>query len=208
MANKRSLLILGGVALIIIGLAAWGSACPTCGCWGAKGAKGAKPAKTAVTTTPPFTVLDVTGPAKGQKLCYICRYGGSPSFVVFTRRTDGHVQHLAKAIDTFVAENKKARVRAFVVFLGENNKANRDKLAGLAKAHNLTIPLTIAATGTANPKGYNLPKSFDTLVLVTRRNKVHSTIAVNCAKDACGCTKCAKVADVLDAGKHLLGDHS
>jgi len=200
MATKRILVLAAGLLVAIVGLAAWSYA----GC-GACGGHAAAPTKTA-TVTPPFTVHDVTGPAKGQSLCYICRYGGRPSFVVFTRSTDGHVRHLAKTIDTFVAEHKAKGVRAFVVLLGENNEANRTKLAALAKEHGLTIPLTIPATGAKPPKGYPLPEGFDTHVLVAHRNKVHNTITVHCSKETCGCTKCAKVADVLDAGKRLLAD--
>ena len=200
MANKRILLLTGGLVVAIVGLTAWAYAgCGTCG------AGATAPAKTA-TVTPPFTVHDVTGPAKGQSLCYVCRYGGRPSFVVFTRSTGGHVRHLAKTVDKLVTDNKAKRLRAFVVLLGENSEANRAALAALAKDHNLTIPLTIAADGAKGPKGYTLPKDFDTLVLVSHRNKVHNTITVNCAKETCGCTKCAKVADVLHAGKHLLKD--
>ena len=198
MVSKKSLLLVGAFALVLVGATAYTYACATCGCSG----QAAKPAGTAQpAVTRPFTVLDVTGPAKGQKLCYICRYGGRPSFVVFTRRADGHIRHLAPAIDKLVAQNAKARLAGFVVLLGEDNQANRESLAALAKEHNLAIPLTIAP---AAPKGYALPKDFDTVVLVSHRNQVRNTIAVNCAQDHCRCTKCAKVADVLHAGEHLL----
>lgn len=198
MVSKRTLLVAGAVAAVVLGGAAYAYACATCGC--------SAPKATAVTRTAPFTVLDVTGPAKGQELCYICRNGGAPTFVVFTRRTDGHIRHLAPEVQKLVDAHKDANVRAFVVLLGEKSQANRDALAALAKDLKLTIPLTIAADGAKGPKSYNLPAGFDTLVLVANNNRVLTTVDVNCAKDSCGCTKCGKVDDLVAAGKTLLNN--
>ena len=195
MVSKRNLILVGVFALVLVGVGAYSYACATCGC-------SAK--KTTVAVTAPFTVHDVTGPAQGQDLCYICRYGGKPTFVVFTRRTDGHIRHLAPEIQKVVAANKAKGVQAFVVLLDENTKANRDKLAALAKDLELTIPLTIAADGAKGPKSYSLPARFDTLVLVANRNKVLSAVDVNCAKSACGCTTCGKVSEIAAASKTLL----
>ena len=196
MVSKRTLVLAAVSAVVVLGAVATAYACATCGCSAAETTK--------VAATAPFTVHDVTGPAKGQDLCYICRYGGRPQFVVFTRTTDGHIRHLAPEIQKVVTANKEKGVGAFIVLLADNTKANRDKLTALAKDLNLTIPLTIAADGAKGPKGYTLPEGFDTHVLVAHRNKVQHTITVNCSKETCGCTKCAKVADVLHAGKHLL----
>ena len=197
MVSKRSVILAGVFGLVLVGVAAFSYACATCGC-----SAGAKAAKVAVTK--PFDVLDVTGPAKGEKLCYICRYGGGPSFVVFTRRADGHIRHLAPEIQKAVTANAKHGVRAFVVLLADNTEANRAKLTALAKELHLTIPLTIAGDGAKGPASYELPAKFDTRVLVANRNKVLSTIEVNCAKDACGSTQCARVSDVAAASKTLV----
>ena len=37
----------------------------------------------------PFDVYDVTGPNKGNELCYVCQYGISPVVCIFTRTTSG-----------------------------------------------------------------------------------------------------------------------
>lgn len=196
MDTRKTFVLVALVGLAVVGAAA-AYACATCGC------SAPKPAQVAVTR--PFTVHDVTGAVKGQDTCYICRNGGKPTLILFARRTDGHLRHLAPAVDQFVADNKGKDVRAFVVLLDANTQANRDKLAALAREHKLSIPLTIAADGVKGPKPYNLPASFDTRVVVANRNKVLNTIDVNCAKSACGCTKCARVNDVAEAGKALLG---
>lgn len=196
MAIKKALLVVGALGLVLVGGAAYTYACATCGCSAKKTA--------AVTRTAPFTVVDVTGAAKGTELCYICRNGGAPSFVIFIRRTDGHIRHLAPEVQKVVDANKAKRVKAFVVLLGEDNTANREALATLAKDLKLTIPLTIAKDGAKGPKAYNLPAKFDTLVLVANENRVLSTVGVNCAKDACGCTKCGKVDGLVAASKTLL----
>ena len=197
--NSKSALFVGALfSLAVAGTAVWTYAgCGACG-------PAAAPAKTAVTNTLPFPVHDVTGPAKGKKLCYVCQYGGRPSFLVFTRTLDGHFPGAVKAIDTLVQENQAKKLTGFVVLLGENSDANRSKLTALAKEHKFTIPLTIAADGAKGPSNYRLGSEFDTLVLVANRNKVLEAIAVHCHAKACGSSACGKTGTIAEAGKKLL----
>ena len=164
------------------------------------------PAIPQVTQTTPFQVVDVTGPAKGTTLCYVCRYGGRPSLVVFTRTLDGHFPDVAKAAEKFVVDNKERRAAGFVVLLGSNTKANRDTLAKLADTHKLTIPLTIAADGPKGPADYKLGGNFDTLVLVTRRNRVQSSFPLQCTARRCARTDCAQTGDILAAARGALDE--
>ena len=201
MVSKKTILLVAllGVALLGAYAVAGPQCCGTCG----GGAKTATPP--ALTRTTPFTVLDVTGPAAGQELCYICRYGGRPSLVVFTRTTEGHFPEVAAAVDKLVQAHKDARLTGFVVLLGENTKANRERLAALAKEHNLTVPLTIAADGPAGPKAYNLAdRKFDTLVLATHRNRVRSSHVVTPKCTTCPTTRANTIAEINTAGKDLL----
>lgn len=199
----KKLLVLAGALGLVVGIAAWAYA----GC-GACGGGAPAPAKTtgdvAITRTAPFDVHDVTGPAKGQELCYICRYGGRPSLVVFTRTLDGHLPETAKAIDRLVHKHKAQRLAGFVVLLGENTPAHRQRLARLATDHNLAIPLTIASDGKAGPKAYKLDGHWDTLVLVTHRNKVHKALTVHCHAKACSTEGCARTDQIVEAGTELL----
>ena len=203
MARKSLLLLAAGMAFVVLGAAAWVYA--GCGACGAGAAVEAKPtAEVQVTSTAPFKVLDVTGPAKGQELCYICRYGGRPSLVVFTRTTSGHFPAIAKAVDTFVAENRAQRAAGFIVLLGERNATNQAALAALAKEHGLALPLTIALDGPKGPASYKLEGHFDTVVLVTHKNKVHKAFALHCDAPACSSTKCAQTGDIQAAARKVL----
>jgi hypothetical protein len=203
MVSKRILAVAGVFTLVVGGWAVW--AYSGCGACGGHAAKPVETQATTVATMTPFEVIDVTGPAKGKELCYICRYGGRPQFVVFTRTTDGHFADVAKAVDTFVAAHKDQRLAGFVVLLAENNEANRATLTKLAADHKLSIPLTIAADGPAGPKSYNLGNDFQTLVLVAHKNKVHNTIPLQCIAKTCGSKDCAKTETIAEAGKELLG---
>jgi hypothetical protein len=202
MVSKRVFLLSSVFAVLLLGAGVWAYA-QCCGQPAAQPAAAPPP----ITSTGPFTVRDVTGPAAGQDLCYICRYGGRPSLVVFTRTTEGHFANVAAAVDKLVAANKQARLAGFVVLLGENNKANRERLAGLAREHKLTIPLTIAADGADGPKAYNLAeREFDTLVLATHRNRVRSTHRVVAKCGTCTSTCGNQIADITTAGRKLLED--
>ena len=193
--------LVAAFALSLVGVVALSDA--GCGACGAAPEPQA-PSTPAVSATTPFQVLDVTGPAKGQKLCYICRYGGRPSLVVFTRRTDGHFPELVKAIDRSVADNKAARMAGFVVLLGENSEANRAGLTKLATDLGLTIPLTIAADGAKGPAAYGLDGHFDTLVLVSNRNKVLDSVALHCDAKQCDSKACAGIGRVAQAAAGML----
>jgi hypothetical protein len=203
MTTKSALFIGTLFVLAVAGTAAWTYAgCGACG-------PAAAPATTAITNTLPFPVHDVTGPATGKKLCYVCRYSGRPSFVVFTRTLDGPFPGAVKAIDTLVQENQAKKLTGFVVLLGANSDANRAKLTALAKEHKLTIPLTIAADGAKGPSNYKLGGDFDTLVLVANQNKVLDTVSLHChakacKSSACGSSPCGKTDTIAEAGKKLL----
>ncbi|HPD14816.1 MAG TPA: hypothetical protein PLE19_07695 [Planctomycetota bacterium] len=192
-------LALAGV--VGVGVYVW-AGCGACG--PAAAPSGAKPG---IATTTPFNVLDVTGPAKGEKLCYICRYGGRPSVVIFTRTTTGHFVDLVKAVDKFVADHKEQRAAAFAVLLGEDNAANREALTKLAADHKLSIPLTIAADGAKGPSAYKLDSACATLALVANKNKVEAAFTVKCDAASCDNAQCSPAADVVAAADRLIGGH-
>ncbi len=91
---------------------------------------------------------------------------------------DGRLARLAKAIDKFVAANKAKQMAAFVVLLGENSEENRAKLADLAKAEGLAIPLTLALEGAKGPADYKLNPEAALTVLLSRRDMVLANFAL------------------------------
>ena len=127
-------------------------------------AEGASPA--------PFHVMDVTGPAKGEKLCYRCKYGSKPTVSIFAREINDELAQLIKKTDQFVGKNKEAKAAAFVVLLTDNPDTAETKLKALAKKHNIkNVPLTIF-DGKAGPKSYNIAKDADVTVVMWNKSSV------------------------------------
>jgi len=120
------------------------------------------------------------------------------------RSTDGRLASLAKAIDTFVADNKDKNMRGFVVLLDSNDEANQKKLQEIAEAQKIAIPLTIALDGSKGPGSYKLHEKADVTALVTQSKKVTANfVLVNPAPaDAEG--QQAEVAPILEAAKKVL----
>ena len=115
---------------------------------------------------PPFTVCDVTGPSKGEELCYRCKYGDRPVVSIFTRSVTPEVTQLAKALDGVVAKNEDARMAGFVVLMGDDSEANKTKLAEAAKTNKIDkMPLTISKE-TGGPNGYKISKDAEVTVMM------------------------------------------
>jgi hypothetical protein len=128
---------------------------------------------------PPFNVRDITGPAKGETLCYRCRYGSRPVVTIFTREVNDSVTELISKIDKKVGENKDAKMAAFVVVITEDADKVEKQLAAIAKDKEIkNVPLTIIE-GTTGPENYKLSK--DAAVTVMMWNE--QTVKVNEAFD-------------------------
>jgi len=115
---------------------------------------------------PAFYVCDVTGPAKGEELCYRCKYGDRPVVSIFTRSAGTEVAQLAKAIDGVVAKNEDARMAGFVVYLTDDPDGSKSKLSELAAAHKIEkLPLT-TFKGTGGPPAYKISKDAEVTVMM------------------------------------------
>lgn len=125
------------------------------------------------TSVPAFTVHDVTGPQKGEDLCYRCRYGAQPVVSIFTKEVTPEVAQLTKKIDGVVAENRDAKMAGFVVLTADKpSDAHKTKLEELAKKEEIKqVPLT-TFEGANGPKGYKLNSSADVTVMMWVDNKV------------------------------------
>ncbi len=122
-----------------------------------------------------FYVTDITGPAKGEKLCYRCRYGGKPVVSVFVRDVNPEVAKLVKEIDNTVAQHKDAGMAAFVVLLTENPEGDAEKLKKLAAEQGIQhTPLT-TFDGAAGPADYKVAQDADVTVMMW----VNHTLKVN-----------------------------
>ena len=93
---------------------------------------------------------------------------------VFTRSITDNLASLVKQIDTAVAKNKKAQLKAFVVVLSDDPDATEPKLKALAKKHGIkNVPLTIF-DGISGPPPYKINKGAETTILMWKRGKVAS----------------------------------
>ncbi len=84
---------------------------------------------------------------------------------------------LVKEIDKAVADAKDAK--AFVVLLSDDKKAAHEKLAALAKEHNLKIPLTVNADGKKAPGAYQISDKVKHTILIYKGKKVVENFAAD-----------------------------
>jgi hypothetical protein len=124
---------------------------------------------------PAFNVRDITGPSKGETLCYRCKYGSKPVVTVFTREVNDTVTDLVKKIDAKVGANKDKKMAAFVVVVTEDADKVEPKLEKIAKDEKITnTPLTIIE-GATGPPNYKLAKDAEVTVMMW----VDSEVKVN-----------------------------
>ena len=122
-----------------------------------------------------YNVLDVTGPAAGEKLCYRCRYSSRPVVNIFTRKIDENVLKLVKEIDNVVCKNEDSKMAAFVVLLTDDPDAQEAELKSTAKKQELKrTPLTVY-DNSAGPAKYKISEQADITVMMW----VDSEVKVN-----------------------------
>ncbi|QDT25276.1 hypothetical protein [Gimesia panareensis] len=106
----------------------------------------------------PFEVEDVTGPNKGDTLCYRCLYGERPVVGIFVRELDPKAETLIQQIDQEVASHQADKLAAFVVLLTDDPAKVKPELKKIASEKKIQhVPLTVFA-GTESPLGYNVKK--------------------------------------------------
>ena len=149
-------------------------------------------------TTHPFDIADITGPNKGQQLCYVWANGKRPVVLIFARELNEGLTSLVKKVDAFVKENQgQKNMAAFVVFLEEDKTKLEPKLKELAEQEQLSIPLTIAIDGVQGPKSYKLHPDVKTTVLVYKEKKVQANFALQKVEKE-------DVEKILAAAKNML----
>lgn len=110
------------------------------------------------TFPPAFEVVDVTGPNKGEQLCYRCLYGGRPVVGIFVRELDTHVKNLIKKIDQEVTSHQAEKMAAFVVVLTDDPESTKPNLQKMAAENEIkNVPLTVFQ-GMDGPLGYQITK--------------------------------------------------
>ena len=124
-----------------------------------------------------FDVKDVTGPARGRSICYACRYGARPVINIFARQITDEVATLIARIDKQIDENQDKELKAFVVLLSEDPKADEQTLIKLTRKHNIkNIPLTLF-DGTAGPPKCRIAGKADVTVMLWHDQEVKANHA-------------------------------
>ncbi len=116
---------------------------------------------------PAFTVLDITGPSAGQKLCYRCQYSDRPVVSIFARKMDESVVKLVKELDNVVVKNSDdKKMAAFVTVLTNNPDAAEGELKKIADTQQLKrTPLTVFENN-AGPAKYKIDEKAEVTVMM------------------------------------------
>jgi len=112
----------------------------------------------------PFHPLNVTGAHAGKKHCLYCENGGNPVAVIFARNMSQPLTTLIKKIDEATAQNKKADMGSYVVFLTSNEELGK-QLETVAKKEAIKHTV-LSVDNPAGPEEYGVAKDADVTVLL------------------------------------------
>jgi hypothetical protein len=122
-----------------------------------------------------FHPLNVTGEKAGEKHCLYCEYGPAPVAMVFARTPSEQLTNLIKKLDAATAQNAKAEMGSFVVFLS-NKDGLQQQLKTLAEKNNIKKTV-LAIDNPAGPDEYKVAKDADVTVVLYREAKVISNFS-------------------------------
>jgi hypothetical protein len=122
-------------------------------------------------------VLDVTGPYKGERICYVCEFQDFPNVLAFFRGTGDETAELIVALNDLYVRNKDRDFKA-VVMVAAGPEAS-PWLEELSASKGLEIPLTVFRKGPADLAGrlYELNPEIDNTFLVTLDRFVVANVA-------------------------------
>jgi hypothetical protein len=128
-------------------------------------------------TTMSIPVSDVTGPYKGQLICYVCDYDKAPDVLAFFRDTSEDTAREIIQLNDLYLKNKSRGFKAVAMIIaGESAKP---WLEELNRSAHLEIPLTYFRKGPKDPavRVYNLNPAVANTFLVTRNRSVAANIS-------------------------------
>ncbi len=127
------------------------------------------------TFTESIPVTDVTGPYKGERVCYVCEFEEAPNVLAFFRDASPETARLIVELNRLYVKNKARNFQAVAMIIaGEDSKK---WLENLNKSEKLQIPLTFFTKGPKDvaARVYKLNPDVRNTFLVT----VNRTIAGN-----------------------------
>jgi protocatechuate 3,4-dioxygenase, beta subunit len=122
-----------------------------------------------------FHPQHVTGHHKGTDACPLWTYGRRPQIQVWINNDDSkNVETLVKTLNAAVQENKDKELKAFLIFVSdEDKKAVESKLSSLAETTSVKdLPFTYVSTKDKSVKDYKInvsPEVKNTVMVYVKK---------------------------------------
>src|SRR5262245_50034908 len=127
------------------------------------------------TFTESIPVTDVTGPYKGERICYVCEFEEAPNVLAFFRDTSPETATMIVELNRLYVKNKARNFQTVVMVIA--GPASKKWLENLNKSQKLEIPLTFFTKGPKDvaARVYQLNPEVKNTFLIT----INRTIAGN-----------------------------
>ena len=126
-------------------------------------------------TTQSIPVSDVTGPYKGEQVCYVCEFDKAPDVLAFFRDTSDATAKQIVQLNALYLKNKSVNFKAVAMIIA--GASAKKWLQELNRSAHLEIPLTFFTKGSKDvaARVYNLNPAVANTFLVT----VNRTVVAN-----------------------------
>ena len=147
------------------------------------------------TFTESIPVSDVTGPYKGERICYVCDFETDPNVLAFFRDASPETAKLIVELNRLYVKNKARNFKAVAMIIAGSD--SKKWLENLNKKEKLEIPLTYFTKGPKDvaARVYKLNPEVQNTFLVT----VNRTVAGNISDIGPG-----QFGQVVDATEQML----
>lgn len=113
----------------------------------------------------------------GDKICYRCKYGGSPMAMIFTRSTDAKVQELVKGLNDSAIKHRDDRFRTLVVLLGDDPDALQTSAANfLSPADADQTPIVIPIDSKTGPLAYRIDEGDEVTIVLAQNSQIDKVL--------------------------------
>jgi hypothetical protein len=145
--------------------------------------------------TESIPVSDVTGPYKGERVCYVCEFEADPNVLAFFRDTSEETGKLIVELNRLYVKNKARNFKAVAMLIAGSD--SKKWLENLNRTERLEIPLTFFTKGPKDVAAriYQLNPDVQNTFLVT----VNRTVTDNVSDIGSG-----EFAKVIDAAEKML----
>lgn len=127
--------------------------------------------------TQSIPVLDITGPYKGQRICYVCEFQDAPNVIAFFRDTGDETANLIVQLNDLYRQHEASGFKAVAMIVAGEDAA--PWLERLNQSAHLDIPLTVFRRGPRDVAArlYKLNPEVENTFLVTVNRFVAANVA-------------------------------